>query len=102
MKRYDDTRREILKDPREAAEYLNTVLEQENMEMFMAALRNVVEAQGGMMKVSKKTHLNRGHLYKMLSKHGNPEIQSLEALLEAFGVKLFVGIKDKRLLKKAA
>ena len=43
-----------------------------------------------MAKVSKKTQLNREGLYDMLSKKGNPRLSSLEAILEALGLKLMV------------
>ena len=79
-----------LADPDEAIGYLNTCLEEENPGLFLLALQDVIRAQGGMAKVSKKTHLNREGLYDMLSKKGNPRLSSLEAVLEALGLKLMV------------
>ena len=67
--------------------------------MFLLALRNVAEAQGGLLKLSKKAKLNRANLYRMLSHKGNPELFSLESLLEAFGLRLAVEIRSP---KKAA
>jgi probable addiction module antidote protein len=79
-----------LADPEEAIGYLNSCLEEENPGLFLLALQDVIRAQGGMAKVSKKTHLNREGLYDMLSKKGNPRLSSLEAVLEALGLKLMV------------
>lgn len=79
-----------LADPEEAIGYLNTCLEEDDPGLFLLALQDVIRAQGGMAKVSKKTQLNREGLYDMLSKKGNPRLSSLEAILEALGLKLMV------------
>lgn len=79
-----------LADPKEAIGYLNTCLEEDDPGLFLLALQDVIRAQGGMSKVSKKAHLNREGLYDMLSKKGNPRLSSLEAVLEALGLKLMV------------
>ena len=62
-----------MKDPREAAAYLNAAMEEGDRELFMLALRNVTEAHGSMAVVSEKAKLNRESMYRMLSKKGNPE-----------------------------
>ena len=93
MKRYHDYLIQTLKDPQEAVGYLNAVLEDWDKKMFLIALRNVAEAHGGMVRLSKKTKMSRSNLYKMLSKNGHPEIQSLHKVLEAFGFSLAVSIK---------
>ena len=79
-----------LADPEEASGYLNTCLEEESPGLFLLAIQDVIRAQGGMAKVSKKAHLNREGLYDMLSKNGNPRLSSLEAILEALGLKLVI------------
>jgi probable addiction module antidote protein len=79
-----------LANPKEAIGYLNTCLEEEDPGLFLLALQDVIRAQGGMGKVSKKAQLNREGLYDMLSKKGNPRLSSLEAVLEALGLKLMV------------
>ena len=83
---------ESLRESREAAEYLNAALEENDPELFLLALRNVAEAQGGMAQLADKTKLNRESLYKMLSERGNPELRSLEALLHALGLRLAVTV----------
>ena len=79
---------EALKDPAEAAEYLNAALEEGDKETFLLALRNVAEANGGMAVVAEKANLNRESLYRTLSRRGNPEIRTLLNLLHGVGLRL--------------
>jgi probable addiction module antidote protein len=81
---------ESLRDAGEAEEYLNAALEEDDPELFLLALRNVAEAQGGVAQLAKKSKLNRESLYKILSERGNPEFRSLDALLHALGFRLAV------------
>lgn len=79
---------EALKDPEEAAAYLNAALEEGDRELFLLALRNVAEANGGMAAVADKANLNRESLYRTLSRRGNPEIRTLLNLLRGVGLRL--------------
>lgn len=81
---------EYLKDPQEAAAYLNAAIEEGDRETFLLALRNVAEANGGMKSVAEKAHLNRESLYRALSRRGNPEIRTLFNLLHGVGLRLNV------------
>ena len=94
-KSYQDELIESLKDPLEASEYLNAAIEEKDLKLFLLALRNVIEAFGGVGKLSKKTKLNRENLYRMLSDRGNPEITSLEKVLESVGLRIAVEVNDK-------
>lgn len=80
---------ENLKDPKEAAAYLNAALEESDNELFLLAMKNVVRA-AGVTNVARKTHLNRENLYKMLSEKGNPELASLCATLSSIGLKISI------------
>jgi len=93
VRRYEDVLDEDLKDPAEAAGYLNACLEDEDPEVFLLALRDVARARGGLARLAEMTELNREHLYRMLSENGNPEFRSLEALLDALGFRLAVTLK---------
>ena len=95
-KSYQKTLIESLKDTSEAAAYLNAVLEEGDSALFLLALRNVAEARGGMASLSAKAKMNRESLYRTLSKHGNPELSSLEALLEALGLRLSIEVSLKK------
>ncbi len=93
-RRYEDVLAEDLQDPAEAAGYLNACLEDGDPEVFLLALRDVARARGGVAKLAEVTELNREHLYRMLSENGNPELRSLEALLDALGFRLAVTLKE--------
>ena len=93
-KNYHEELIKSLKDPFEATAYLNAAFEEGEAKLFLLALRNVTEAYGGIAKLSKKTHLNRESLYKMLSKKGNPALDSLNNVLHALGLKIAVMVND--------
>lgn len=93
-RRYEDVLAEDLQDPAEAAGYLNACLEDGDPKVFLLALRDVARARGGLAKLAEITELNREHLYRMLSENGNPELHSLETLLDALGFRLTVTLKE--------
>jgi len=96
---YERNLSEALKDPNEAVEYLNAALEDGEPEVFLLALRDVVDSYGGMSKLAASTSLNRENLYRMLSTKGNPEFFSLSTVLDAIGFRLAVEPKATALSK---
>ena len=70
-------------------------MEEGDRALFLLALRNVAEAQGGMAAVAERAQLNRENLYRMLSQKGNPEIKSIVNLLHSMGLRLTVEPKRK-------
>jgi probable addiction module antidote protein len=76
-----------LADPEQAAKYLTACYEEGPAE-FLQALRDVVDAQGGMSRTARLAGLNRESLYRQLSRRGNPSLGSLNAVLTALGLKL--------------
>ncbi len=76
-----------LADPDYAAGYLTECFEQGEAE-FLLALRDVVEAHGGVAQLAKVAKLNRESLYKLLSKDGNPRLSSLASILDGLGIEL--------------
>ena len=87
---YEDWLVERLKDPSEAAAYLEAVIEQGHEGALMLALRHVAMAQGGIAAVARRAKLTREAAYRILSKSGNPELRSLSAILAAAGLRLSV------------
>ncbi|HEV2614498.1 MAG TPA: addiction module antidote protein [Gammaproteobacteria bacterium] len=79
-----------LKNPKEAAGYLNAALEDGDIDAFLLALQNVVKAQGGVADLAKKTHKSRTSLYKAFSKRGNPYLKNTNEILSAMGMHLAV------------
>lgn len=91
-----------LKNHKYALGYLNACLEDEDEGVFLLALRNVAEAHGGIRMLSKKVKLNREHLFRMLSKRGNPRLNSLQSLVDAFGWKIALTEKSHHRFRSAA
>lgn len=85
---YHDWLIKSLRDPVEAAAYLNAAAEDGELRFLLKAVRNVVEAQGGIGELAKKTKLSRTTLYKTLSPAGNPEVRTLEAVLAVYGIRI--------------
>lgn len=88
--KHDDWLTIRLADADFAAEYLNAASEDDDPASYLAALRKVVEARGGIAQVAEKTHLSRETLYRTLSSRGNPTIRTLNAVLKATGLKFGV------------
>ena len=96
-KDYQESLIEALRDPYEAAEYLNAAIEEDDRELFLLALRNVAEARlGGMSQLATRTGLNRESLYRMLSGKGNPALGSLEKLLHSLGLSLAIKVDTRK------
>ena len=93
---YEGWLSEQLKEPAEAAAYLEAVLEDGDQAAIMLALRQVARAQGGLAAIARKARLTREATYKMLSESGNPELRSLSAVLKATGLRISVKPIEKR------
>lgn len=87
---YQDYLIASLKDPKEAAGYLNAALEGGDINVFLLALQNVIQAQGGVAALAKKTNKSRTSLYKTLSAGGNPYLKNANELLFSMGMHLSV------------
>lgn len=66
------------------------MLEDGDARAVPVALRTVAEAVGGMAALADRTGLSRETLYRTLSPRGNPRLDTLAALLDAFGLRLTV------------
>lgn len=87
---------ESLKDPREAAAYLDAAIDDGDEAGMLLALRQVAQALGGVAVLARKPKLSREATYRMLSESGNPELKSLTAVLGAAGLRLSVKPMTKR------
>lgn len=98
VKKYEESLDQSLKDPKEAAAYLNVHLqedEEDSEELFLLALRDVARAYG-VSDIAEQAGLGRESLYKALSKGGNPKLTSLRAVLDSMGLRLNVEPKAKK------
>lgn len=87
---YHDYLIETLKEPSEAAGYLNAALDYGDIDGFLEALRNVVEAHGGMTKLAEQTSKGRNSLYKTIASTGNPYLRNTNEILQTLGFHLSV------------
>lgn len=91
--KHDDWLMEMLQNAEFAAEYLNAASQDDDPQSYLTALRQVVEARGGIAAVADKTSLSKETLYRTLSAQGNPTIKTLMAVLNAVGLKMAVAAK---------
>ncbi|MGK7928045.1 MAG: DNA-binding protein [Spirulina sp.] len=83
---------ESLKDPAEAAAYLDAVIEDGEIEYTLLALKNVAEAQ------KSQIEFNLENFYRSLDRNEIPELLRIAKLLNALGLKLSVTIKEEQLV----
>jgi len=96
---------ESLKDPKEAAAYLEAAWEDGDNGVLCAAMKDVTEANGGVSRLAKRLGFSRSGLYKIFSGQGNPELGSLVKILAALKLKISIqpaGSSPRRSIKKRA
>lgn len=82
---------ELRADPAFAAEYLRAALEDDDEpRVLLVALRQIVQARGGVAKVAEEAGVKRESLYRALSAKGNPRLTTLMAVAKAVGLRLTV------------
>lgn len=79
---------EFLKEEHYAL-HLQISFEEDGIRGLLRALGEVARAKS-MTELSKQTGICRQHLYRALSEHGNPSVETLIKILEAFNLKLRV------------
>jgi len=71
------------------AEYLTAALEDENPDIFLAALSDVAKARG-MTEIARKTNMGRESLYKAFAPGAKPRFETVQKVLNGLGVKIQV------------
>ena len=71
------------------AEYLSAALEDENPDVFLAAVGHVAKARG-MSEIAKKSGLGRESLYKAFAPGAKPRYETVQKVLGTLGVKVHV------------
>lgn len=92
-KSYHEKLIQDLKNPLEAAAYIEVVLEEGDPKMLSKALQNVIESHGGVDQLSTQVQELYNKLDKMLSEKGEIEFYSLNSVLDALGLHLAVTVK---------
>jgi DNA-binding phage protein len=92
---YQDYLIRSLKDPIEAAAYLQAILAVKNPEgqLLKSTLDDVIEAQGEIHNLSNTIQENYEKLKRLLSQTGGEEVYTLAALLDGLGLQLTVTVK---------
>ena len=80
---------ESLKDPAEAAAYVEAALELDDPAALLVALRQVTKAHG-MADVARRADVGEKTLFRALSENGNPTVATLHKVLHAVGLRLSV------------
>ena len=92
LKNYRNDLLKRLKDPEYAAGYLAQVLEDGDSSAFLLALKDVVDASGGMGSLAGHVAVQRPSLYRILSKKGNPTLNTLRDILKPLGLQVSVTV----------
>ena len=92
LKNYKTDLKKRLREAEYAAEYLAQVLAEKDNVAFLIALKDVVEAGGGIGRLAGRVGLKRPSLYKILSKNGNPTLETLQEILEPLGLRVSVAL----------
>ncbi len=79
-----------LRSDEDIAAYIEAMLADGDARAVPVALRTVADALGGTGVLAEKTGLSRETLYRTLSEKGNPRLDTLSTILEAFGLRLSV------------
>ena len=83
-----------LRDPKYAAEYLGQLLAEKDSAAFLIALKDVVEAGGGVSALAGRVGIKRPSLYKILSKEGNPTLATLQEILKPLGLRVSIALDE--------
>ena len=87
LKKFDAA--DYLDNEETIAEYLTAALEDENPDVFLAAISDVAKVRG-MASIAKTTGLGRESLYKALAPGAKPRYETIVKVLHGLGVKLAV------------
>lgn len=94
LKNYKADLLKRLEDPNYAAEYLAQALAEKDSAAFLIALKDVVEAGGGIGKLACRVGLKRPSLYKILSQNGNPTLATLQEILNPLGLRVSIVLDE--------
>ena len=86
---FDDYMVEAMKEPAEAAAYIEAVIGLDDPAALLMALRHVAKAHG-MAEVARRARVGDKTLFKALSASGNPTLSTVQKVLAAVGLRLSV------------
>ena len=83
-----------LKDPAEAAAYIEAAIELDDPAALLVAMRHVAQAHG-MAEVTRRAGIGEKSLFRALSPTGNPTLTTVHKALHAMGLRLSVQPLDE-------
>ncbi|NJR57109.1 MAG: transcriptional regulator [Acaryochloris sp. CRU_2_0] len=87
---------ESLKDPAEAAAYLDAVLEDGDLKHILLALKNLAEARRDLIGTSEELASDWKNCYQSLVQGETPGLPAIATLLSELGLKLSVTVKERQ------
>ena len=83
-----------LKDPEEAAAYLDSVFDDGDPDHILLALNNVAEARGLLSNMPDRSNQNWQEIYQQFTQQKVSDVSVLEMMLNTLGLRLSVAVKD--------
>ncbi|MDY3331249.1 MAG: addiction module antidote protein [Pelistega sp.] len=80
---------DYLTDEETIQEYLQAILEENDLNLLLAALGDIAKARG-MSEIAMKSGLSRESLYKSLSRNSKPRLETIQKVLIALGFSLSI------------
>lgn len=100
-RKFKDYHIEQLRDPEDAKIYLSVALadyeNDEDIDAFLLAVKDVAEAQGDISKLAERLSLTDEGLHNVLSANGNPQLNTIRKILYELGFKLSIEVRENRL-----
>ena len=78
-------------------ETIKNLRKERDIPLFLAALKRIVEAKGGITRLAKRTGITQQAIYTTLSENGNPKLKNFEKILEAIGFQIDIRPINKKL-----
>jgi len=74
------------------AQYLTAILDEDDPDLFLAAVGDIAKARG-MMQIAREAGVGRESLYKALAPGARPRYDTVLKVLHALGVKLAITVR---------
>ncbi|MBN2035465.1 MAG: putative addiction module antidote protein [Chitinispirillaceae bacterium] len=93
---------EYLNDEESIAEYLSSIVEEDDVTLLLSAIGDVAKARG-MSRIASKSGLGRESLYKALNSNAKPRFDTVVKVLGALGMKMtFCARTSQRVRRRKA
>lgn len=95
-RKLEDYLHKKLQSPAYVLAYLNAALADQDKQVFLIALKNVLEAQEqDLTALAEETDISRQNIYRILSPKGNPRWENITSIMNAMDLQINVSFKGK-------